>query len=163
MDKVELAKPFIDATYDMLSLELGLDVNKGPMSETSKQGTSQEVNILIGVTGDLNGTVIYAMSAPTAKAIAGAMLLQEIEALERNAQSALCELGNMTTGMATSRLDSSISNVALTPPSIVVGKDIFISVLKLGCVQMQLITKAGSIDITVALEQRMVKSEALAS
>ncbi|MBI4733708.1 MAG: chemotaxis protein CheX [Rubrobacteridae bacterium] len=162
MSKIEIAKPFIDASNDMLSLELGLDVNKGPVSETSKQGTSQEVNILIGVTGDITGTVIYGMSVETAKAIAGTMLMHEVSSLERNAQSALCELGNMTSGMATSRLDPSISNVALTPPSIVVGKDIFISVLKLGCIQIQLITEVGAIDITVALEERIIKAEAQA-
>jgi chemotaxis protein CheX len=161
MIKEELAKPFIDASNTMLGLEIGLDVNMGPITESTKQGTSQEVNILIGVTGDVTGTVIYAMSLSTAKAIAETMLMHEIESLDRNAQSAICELGNMISGMAVSNFDESISEVALTPPSLVVGKDIFISILKLGCTQAQLITSNGNVDITIALKERAIKQEIL--
>jgi chemotaxis protein CheX len=161
MIKEELSKPFIDASNAMLGLEIGLDVSMGPVTDNTKQGTSQEVNILIGVTGNVMGTVIYAMSLSTAKAIAGTMLMHEIESLDRNAQSALCELGNMISGMAVSHFDETISDVALTPPSLVVGKDIFISILKLGCTQAQLITNNGNVDITIALKERAIKQEIL--
>lgn len=159
MIKEELANPFIDASNDMLSLEIGLNVSRGPVIESSKQGTSQEVNILIGVTGAVSGTVIYGMSITTAKAIAGAMLMREVESLDRNAQSALCELGNMVSGMAVSKFDEAISDVALTPPSLVVGKEIFISILKLGSTQTHLMTDNGNIDITIALEERAIKPQ----
>jgi chemotaxis protein CheX len=162
MIKTELAKPFVDAANDMLGLEIGIEVTKGQITESTGQGTSQEVNILIGVTGDVTGTVIYGMSVSTAKAIAEAMLMHEIPSLDRNAQSALCELGNMISGMAMSKFDESVSDLALTPPSFVVGKDIFISVLKLGCGKAQLSTSAGNIDVTVALEQRAIRPQARA-
>jgi chemotaxis protein CheX len=163
MINLELAGAFIDASNDMLSLELGLEVDKGSANETSPQGTLQEVNILVGVTGALSGTVIYSMGSTTAKIVAGIMLAREIETLDRNAQSALCELGNMISGMAISRLDADHSDVALTPPSLVVGKDIFISVLKLGCIHAPLRTESGVLDVTIALEERVLRHMQVAS
>ncbi|MBI4733949.1 MAG: chemotaxis protein CheX [Rubrobacteridae bacterium] len=157
MTKQVLANPFVSAANDMLGLELGFQVTQGNPIETTSQGTSQELNILVGVTGVVSGTVIFGMSLSTAKAIASTMLAKPIESLDRNAQSAICELGNMVCGMAVSKFDAEHSDVALTPPSLIVGKDIFISILKIGCVHTSLSTEVGNLDVTVALEEHVIR------
>lgn len=156
MLNIELAKPFVDATYDFLNLEIGLQVTKEPAAATTTQGTSQEINVIIGITGAVSGQMIYGMSMTTAKSIAGLMLGRQIDSLDRTAQSALCELGNMVSGMAISRYDEQHSDVALTPPSLIAGKNIFISTLKLGCLRVSCISEIGTIDVTVALKEKMV-------
>ncbi|NCO65622.1 MAG: hypothetical protein AUK32_05025 [Candidatus Aquicultor secundus] len=160
MLNVELAKPFVDAAFGFLHLEVGLQVKTEPSAATTTQGTSQEINIIIGITGSVSGQMIYSMSLNTAKSIAGMMLGRQIDSLDRTAQSALCELGNMISGMAITRFDEAHSNVALTPPSLVAGKNIFISILKLGCMRVSLVSELGTVDVTIALEEKALLRQA---
>lgn len=160
MVNAQLSKPFIAATYDFLTMELGVETTQAPVSESSTRGTSQELNILVGITGMIAGQVIYSMSAGTAKAIAGIMLGQEVKPLDRNAQSALCELGNMITGMATSRLDMRYMEVSLTPPSLIAGNNIYISVLKMGYVYTSFTSEIGNLDVTIAVREHAILKQA---
>ncbi|HEY3375150.1 MAG TPA: chemotaxis protein CheX [Candidatus Aquicultor sp.] len=162
MVNIELAKPFVRAAYDFLNMELGIPVKQGPPSTTATQGTTQEINILVGVTGAVRGQIIYGMSAATAKSIASMMLAHPIQGLDRNAQSALCELGNMVSGMGISQFDQQHADVALTPPSLIAGKNIFISVLKLGCFHISFVTETGNIDVTIALEEHAMPPQTVA-
>jgi CheY-specific phosphatase CheX len=156
----ELSMPFITATSDFLTMELGIPATQAPVTESGKQGTSQELNILVGITGMINGQVIYSMSAGTAKNIAAIMLGRSVQPLDRNAQSALCELGNMITGMATSRFDVRYTEVALTPPSLIAGNNIFISVLKMGYIYTSFATEIGNIDVTIAARENTMLKQA---
>src|SRR4051794_23889612 len=63
--------------------------------------TLQEVNVIIGLTGDLKGRINFGMDRVTARHIAGAMMFEEVSDLNEMAISALSELGNMISGQAT--------------------------------------------------------------
>lgn len=84
----------------MLNLQTPLSK---PLLVPETQNTTQEINILVGVTGAVSGQIIYSMSPDLAKNIASKMLERRIETLDRLAQSALCELENMVSGLALSR------------------------------------------------------------
>jgi CheY-specific phosphatase CheX len=49
----------------------------------------QEVNVQVGITGELTGHVNFGMNMYTAKAIAGIMMMEEVEELDDMAISAL--------------------------------------------------------------------------
>src|SRR3990172_4858733 len=101
MLKVEFVNPFLESACDVFESETKVQLQKGPLSVKKSSLTSQEVSVLIGITGEIHGQVIYGMSAKTAKKVASSMIGHSVPLMDELAQSAISELGNMITGLAT--------------------------------------------------------------
>jgi chemotaxis protein CheX len=114
--------------------------------------TSQQCNIIIGVTGKVQGQVIYGMSLSTADKIASQMLGQTIRTFDQLAASAIAELGNMITGNATSLLAEAGYQCDITPPSLMRGRNIKITTLAIPALVVPVETPFGQIEITVSLQ-----------
>ncbi len=93
--------------------------------------TSQQCNVVCGVTGHVQGQVIYGMSLTTADKIASTMLGQKIKTFDQLAASAMGELGNMISGNAMQGLSEAGWICDITPPTIMRGKDVKISTLSI--------------------------------
>ena len=114
--------------------------------------TSQQCNVVCGVTGQAHGQVIYGMSLTTADKIASAMLGQPIKTFDQLAASAIAELGNMISGNAMSKL-SEVGYVSdITPPTIIRGTNVKISTLSIPAIVIPLDTVQGELFITVGLQ-----------
>ncbi|MCD6449864.1 MAG: chemotaxis protein CheX [Thermotogaceae bacterium] len=87
-----------------------------------------EIITVIGFVGDLEGNVIYSFAEETAFKIISEMMGMPYNQLDELALSALGELGNMTTGALAINLEKVGIKVDLTPPTVVTGKDIKVSV-----------------------------------
>ena len=114
--------------------------------------TSQQCNVVCGVTGQAHGQVIYGMSLTTADKIASAMLGQPIKTFDQLAASAIAELGNMISGNAMSKLSESGYISDITPPTIIRGTNVKISTLSIPAVVIPLDTAQGELFITVGLQ-----------
>ena len=75
----------------------------------------------IGVTGQIRGQVLMAMSNDVACDIASKMCFQTITELDELSLSALSELGNMVLGNAATVLSTKGKIVDITPPTIIQG------------------------------------------
>ncbi|HDP70452.1 MAG TPA: chemotaxis protein CheX [Actinobacteria bacterium] len=153
MLKVEFINPFIEAAYEIIEAELGLKVEKGPLSVHTSSQTSQEVNVLVGVTGKIKGQIIYGMTEKTAKKIASEMIGQKLPLFDDLAQSAVGELGNMITGTASTKLEQAGYPSALTPPTLICGKSVIISILDAQRLYIVLTSSLGDIEVSVALRE----------
>jgi len=153
MFKVELINPFLEAAYEVFDVEMNLKIEKGPISMRESSITSQEVNVLVGVTGEVHGQIIYGMPSTTAKKIAAKMVGQPMITLNDLAQSSISELGNIITGFATTKLAESFSNLALTPPTLVIGKKVLISTIDIRRLYVVLMSKIGNLEVSVALRE----------
>ena len=108
--------------------------------------------IIVGVTGEMRGQVLIAMSEKNACTIASKMCMTEITQIDDFASSALSELGNMIMGNASTVFSSSGIGIDITPPTLSHGEVSFSSsYTKSLCVPM--VFEGGGIDLYLALKQ----------
>jgi len=114
---------------------------------------SDEVTVLIGVVGKAQGLVLYGMSEATALKLVSSMTGEEVGTFDALAESAVAELGNVITGVASGELEKAGYSVKIAPPSVVVGKGSTISTLSIKRLVIPLETTQGEITMHVALRE----------
>src|SRR5215813_10089111 len=129
--KVQYINPFVNAAFSVIETCMGEQPEKGALSMRPTFFTSQQCNVITGVTGQIEGQVIYGMSLVTADQIASQMLGQPIRTFDNLAASAIAELANMITGNAMALLSEAGFICDITPPSIVRGTNVKISMLNI--------------------------------
>lgn len=159
MLKVEFVNPFLEAAFEVFETETKLKLDKGPLSIQKSSLTSQEVSVLIGVTGEIHGQVIYGMSSKSAKKIASAMIGKTVPLMDELAQSAISELGNMITGLATVKFGDTYSNLAITPPTLIIGTSVLISTIDIQRLYIVLMSEIGDIEVSIALKEQVISDE----
>ncbi len=68
--KVEYVNPFIEAAKSVMQTLLKITPERGALSVRPKVTTTQQVNIVCGIAGQIEGRVIYGMSVTAADKIA---------------------------------------------------------------------------------------------
>lgn len=152
--KVEFINPFVEAAYDVLTQEVQANIEKGTLSiEESSVTTQEEVTVLIGVTGKLHGVVMYSLAERTAKNVVSTMLGERIPIFNSMAESAIAEMGNVISGLASAKLEANgfICNIA--PPTMVIGRGVVISTINIKRLVIPLNTQHGMMRISVALKE----------
>lgn len=108
--------------------------------------------IIIGVTGEMRGQVLIAMTQDNACSIASKMCMMEVQQIDEFASSALSELGNMIMGNAATVFSSNGIGIDITPPTLSHGEVSFTtSYAKTLCVPMTF--PDGKIELFLALRQ----------
>ncbi|NPV81751.1 MAG: chemotaxis protein CheX [Firmicutes bacterium] len=151
--KAQFINPFVSAAYQVLETEVGAKIERGRLALQESRFTGHDITVLIGVTGQLRGIVMYSMNEGTARSLIEVMLGQSVEEFDSLAESGIGELGNVITGLAGSELERLGYIVKITPPTIVRGKDAVISTVNLKRLVIPLVTQYGPIEIGVALEE----------
>lgn len=148
----EHINPFLMAAkkviQDMCFVEV--EIQK-PVLKEAAFGANSWV-ILIGVTGEMRGQVLIAMTEENACNIASKMCMMEVSQIDEFASSALSELGNMILGNAATVFSSNGVGIDITPPALSNGEVSFTtSYAKTLCVPMTF--GDGKIDLYLALRQ----------
>ena len=149
--KVEYINPFVNAAYGVLEQVLGHAPTKGSLSMHTEHLTNQQCNVIYGVTGAIQGWIVYGMSMTTADKIASAMLGEPVITFNQLAASAISELGNMISGNAMANLSSMDYTCDITPPTIIRGKNVKISSTNLPVLILPLCVKQGQIEMALSL------------
>lgn len=154
--KVEYVTPFVSASTSVIHTLIGLTAERGKLSARPQLFTSQQVNIVCGITGEIEGQVIYGMSMLTAKKMASKMLGgQAVPEFDQLAASAIAELGNMISGSSSNQLFQSGFKTDITPPTIVKGPNISMSNFDIPTLVIPLmVPDVGELEIAVSLRQR---------
>jgi chemotaxis protein CheX len=106
--QVENINPFVTAASSILEQVAHIEIKRGTLSLRPKMFPSPEVSVILGVTGDVKGQVIYGLTEETALGIATKMMMgMQLPGFDEVARSAIGELGNMITGNASSILEKS--------------------------------------------------------
>lgn len=153
--KVEYINPFVSGALSVIEQLLNVKPERGHMSARPQMFTTQQVNIVVGVTGPVEGQVIYGMSVQTADKIAGMMLGAPIVSFDQLAASAIAELGNMISGHSMMQLSAAGYNSDITPPTIIRGSNVRISTLDIPALVIPLkLDNVGVLEINVSLQER---------
>jgi len=151
--KVEFISPFVNATVKVLETEIGRAVpfEKGQLAIQSSSYTGQDVTVLIGVIGAVQGIVMYGMSERTAKNIVSTLLNERIVVFNEMVESAIAEI---ITGIASSDLERAGYPSTLAPPTVISGRGVVISTINIKRLQIPLKTEFGDIELGVALREK---------
>lgn len=154
--KVEYISPFAEACMTVLTTLIGVTPQRGQLGARPKIFTTQQVNVICGVTGPIEGLVIYGMSVQTADKIASRMIGQQIVTFDQLAASAIAELGNMISGNSVSLLHKEGYECDITPPNIIRGSNVKISTMDIPALVIPMsIPEVGDIEINVSLQERV--------
>jgi chemotaxis protein CheX len=153
--KVEYVSPFVQGAMSVLNTLLNITPERGHLTARPQMFTTQQVNIVVGVTGMIEGQVIYGMSVQTADKVAGLMLGQPVVTFDQLAASAIAELGNMISGSSMGVMSTTGFICDITPPTIIRGSNVRISTLDIPALVIPLkIEDVGVLEINVSLQER---------
>lgn len=114
--------PFSRATGEAFRLLLDLDVSaERPETIDAVVDSENKVNIVIGVTGDLTGEILYRFPKETALEMVKIMCGMEIEEIDDFVTSAMGEIANIISGNAMTGLSEQNITCDIKPPRVIVG------------------------------------------
>ncbi|MGI6487372.1 MAG: chemotaxis protein CheX [Syntrophomonadaceae bacterium] len=150
---IKYINPFISGFLNVCSL---LGMKTWQRSSLDRQDTlriEQEVNIIIGLTGETRGNVVLSMSELTARSIASTMMGGlPVEQFDMMARSALCELTNMVAGNSATNLAEHGTQINITPPTLISGKNLLALVSQIETLVIEFTGQEGKLVINIALE-----------
>jgi chemotaxis protein CheX len=159
--KVEFVTPFVQGAISVMEMVLGSAPERGPLSARPQVYTTQQLNVVCGITGQVEGNVIYGMPIITADKIASRMLGQPVVTFDALAASAIAELGNMISGNSATLMAGQGFHVDITPPTIVKGTNVKITSVNVPALMIPLrIEGIGEIELNVSLRQAEVRAAA---
>jgi len=150
--KVEYVKPFAQATYEILKDILNVPITRGQLSLIKTPVSIEGVAVVIGLTGEVEGRVLFDMGIDTAKKIAEAMNYEELESFDSLARATISELGNIITGRAVTLLNDGGFKFNITPPLLIVGEKMETSDQLHETLVIPLNTEYGTFNVNVALK-----------
>jgi len=151
--KAEFVNPFASAMVMVFQKEFGMNVMRDSLALQQGPLRGADVNTIIGVTGQLEGQVIYTFDERVALRIASALMGEAVEELDELAKSAVAELGNIITGNAAIGLSENGYNCILTPPTLLTGKELIVTTFT-PVLNIPFSTDFGSVIVHVALRER---------
>jgi chemotaxis protein CheX len=152
--KAEYINPFVLASFSVLEMVLGARPVQGKIAAHPNTFVGQPCSIICGVSGQVQGQVIYGMSLATADNIASSMLGQTISSFDDLALSAIGELGNMISGNAMQFLSDAGWTCDITPPTVLRGEDVSSAPLSIPAVVVPMTLGQGELFITIGIQGR---------
>lgn len=126
--EVKYINPFIEASRKILQELIGLEpaIEAPALLENSISGG--DLVVIIGLTGEVKGQVMFTLDESTALNIARKMTFDEsLPELNEYAQSAISEMANMISGSTSMIMFRGGIIIDITPPSICKGSGMIIS------------------------------------
>lgn len=124
---INLAKPFIKATVDVLSTMAMITPTAGKPYVKKDAVAQGDVSGVIGITGEHNGTISVTFSKKCALAIVKNMLGDDVQDVLNDVKDAVGEITNMISGQARRGLSEMGYVFQAATPSVVMGNNHTIS------------------------------------
>tara|TARA_E500000318_G_scaffold20740_1_gene21276 strand:+ start:981 stop:1487 length:507 start_codon:yes stop_codon:yes gene_type:complete len=145
--------PFVKSIQNVFSMMLQLPVTVN--EPQIKQGTtpSHDVSGIIGMSGDVVGTIILSFRRESAESIVALFCGEKLQCGTPDFADAVGELVNMVSGGAKA-LFTDTNDVSISCPSVVVGKDHGVALPSdVPCVVIPCVTDCGEFVIEVAIRE----------
>ena len=152
--RAEYINPFVDGAFAVLHEVLGVAADRGELRLKSTTQPIMEVTTVVGLTGAIEGRILFEMSEPTALAIAGVMNDEEFQSFDELAKATITELSNMIAARAVTELDKLGFDFDLSPPALLTGDDMQVSDGGFEALIIPLTVPQGELEINVVLRDR---------
>ncbi|AKL96912.1 CheC domain-containing protein [Clostridium aceticum] len=129
--KAEYINQFIEASTNVIHQTTGLAPKLGKVGVKDTPYKSDNVLVLIGLTGKISGNVVINFSKEMAYRVASAMMMgMPVTELDEMGRSAIGELCNMIMGNTATLFSQKGVDIDITPPTILTGERIQLSIHK---------------------------------
>jgi chemotaxis protein CheX len=156
MRGIELVQPYLQAAKDVIGRETGSDVTVGRVMLRKPPASTDEISILIGVTGEIQGVVMILMSRQTALNIVSRITGETYAEFDDLAQSAVAEMANVISGRGGIGLAAFGRETTISPPAVLVGsKGGGVSTLDIPIYALPLETNCGTVELQIALKDAL--------
>lgn len=159
---VKFLNPFIEAAFEVLKAEAGIDAERGPLGLDQNEYRTDDITVIIALVGAVEGTVYFGMSFETAIRLVSKMMGENITTFNSLAQSGIAELGNVITGRASVKLSASGYEATISPPTLLLGKGATISTLDFARIVVPVLFDNIGINIHLALREGRIRNQTTA-
>ncbi len=143
-------RPFTEAAQVVLEEVLAGRIAAGDIELSATTVAGRGVTTIVGITGEVDGRVLFDMAPDSAVRIAGAMSGDAISGLNRFSQDSLAELAGMIVGRAVTMLNDAGHRLQVSPPTLLIGDNLTISNFQLETLVVPLETPYGEVVVNVA-------------
>ena len=151
---IEYINPFIEASQTVLKQIANIDAKLGKVYLKTAPYKSEDIIIMVGLTGMIRGQAIFTMGRKLAMNIASCMMFgMPVTEFDEISKSAISELTNMILGNTATLLYNRGISIEITPPSLLMGENVQISPnkMKTVCVPL-LLNDDGVIELDISVE-----------
>ncbi|QYK52592.1 MAG: chemotaxis protein CheX [Fimbriimonadaceae bacterium] len=157
--KVEYITPFVTGSIFVIEEILGLTPERGQLTARPELFTSQQINILCAISGEIEGQVIYGMNSGTARKLAGKLRGKQFSDITAEADVAIAEVGQRLSDSSLKLLAAEGFPTEMSSQTIIKGANIRMSKIETPTLVIPiLIDGIGEIEIYVSL--RVAKDSA---
>lgn len=150
---VKYVNPFIAGLQNIFNMLNMSSIQRTGLAKREKLKTENEVNIIIGLVGDLKGNVVLSLPETTARNIASTMMGgMPVPELDMMPKSALCELSNMIAGSSVSQLEQMGVIINITPPMLINGKNLTTMISQVETLVINFNCNEGKLEMNIATE-----------
>lgn len=151
--KAEYVNAFYKATVDVFRMMIDIEVKQGQISVTEGLISSRDANVILGVTGDLRGSILFSFPRDMTLEMVYIMSSMRMEEIDNFVSSALGEVANIIGGNALSNLAAANYTCDIVPPQILIGNYKSVSMANEKALRIPLSTAIGEFDITIYLKE----------
>ncbi|NLM45339.1 MAG: chemotaxis protein CheX [Firmicutes bacterium] len=127
--KADVVNAFIRAALDVILQTTGVEAKVGKAYRKETPYKSDSLVVLLGITGDIQGSVAISLSQGLACRVASLMMGgAAVPVLDEMAKSAIAELCNMILGNAGILLSNIGVHINMTPPTTLTGENMQLSI-----------------------------------
>lgn len=150
---VEMAKPFVKAAVDVLSMMAMVTPKAGKPYVKKGDTATGDVTGLVGVTGDMNGSISISFSKSCAITVVKNMLGDDIHDIMQDVRDAVGEIVNMVSGQARAGLAEQGMIFAGATPTVIMGDNHSIShIVSAPVIAIPFTSDAGEFTIEFCFE-----------
>ena len=158
MDAIMIT-PFVNSIQNVFSTMFQLPVHIGDPRIKADRKATHDVSGIIGVSGEMVGTIVLSMPSDAAQSIVTLFTGTEFPTDSDDFADAVGELVNMISGNAKAEFQR--KGVSITCPSVVIGEGHTIAVQSgTPCVLIPCTTDCGEVVLEVALREAEVEAAA---
>lgn len=151
--------PFVNSIQNVFSTMFQLPVHIGEPRIKANRKATHDVSGIIGVSGEMVGTIVLSMPSDAAQSIVTLFTGTEFPTDSDDFADAVGELVNMISGNAKAEFQR--KGVSITCPSVVIGEGHTIAVQSgTPCVLIPCTTDCGEVVLEVALREAEIEAAA---
>lgn len=151
--RAEYINSFYKATQDVFKLMLDIDIERDKLEVVEGMVTSRDASVMIGVTGDLRGSILFSFPKDMALKMIKIMADIEMDELDNFVSSALGEMGNIIGGNALTYLSEENYICDIVPPQIILGAHKSFQVGQVKSLLLTMKSPIGEFDLNIFLRE----------
>jgi chemotaxis protein CheX len=150
----KIINPFFTATQKVFDRMLDLTIQKGKITLVEDMVPGKDANIIIGMTGDIYGSVLFSFPKDMTLEMVKIMSGMELEEIDVFVSSAIGEIANIISGNVVTYFAKDNYKCDIVPPQIVLGVNKSVSMATDKAISVSLKTEIGEFDICVSLKEK---------